>query len=66
MEHLRAKPDYFRELYEKNLPNSRTYKEAYEKAEEEHQRLCGSRCYADHGSFRVVYNRLHKKHKAKK
>lgn len=61
MENLRAKPDYFRELYEQNLPVSRTYKEAYEKAEEKHQQLTGTRMYADHNSFRVVYNRKRKK-----
>jgi hypothetical protein len=63
MDQLRAKPDYFRELYEKNLPISKTYKEAYEKAEEEHQKLCGSRMYADHNSFRVYMHRQQKRKK---
>lgn len=63
MGNLRAKPDFFRELYEKNLPNSKTYKEAYEKAEEEHEKLCGSRMYTDINSFRVYLHRQHKQTK---
>jgi hypothetical protein len=63
MENLRAKPDYFRELYEQNLPLSKTYKEAYEKAEKKHEELTGQRMYADHASFRVVYTRQVKKKK---
>lgn len=60
---LRAKPEDFIRIYEQNLPVSRTYKEAYEKAEKKHEELCGGRMYSDHNTFRVVYNRKHKKNK---
>lgn len=43
----------FNELFEYYTTQTRTYTEAYEKAEEEHENVTGTRRFASYNSFRV-------------
>jgi len=53
----------FIKLYESNLSPKITYKTAYEKAEEQHQKITGNRRYSDYDTFRVIKSRRDKKRK---
>jgi hypothetical protein len=51
----------FVRLYEKLLPLTESYMEAYQAAEEVHEQIYGGRRYSDYNSFRQVINRAIKK-----
>lgn len=53
--------DAFDALFEKYLPDSRTYSEAYERVERLHENLLGRRKYSNYGCYRVM--RSKKKHR---
>tara|TARA_B100000927_G_C16319232_1_gene410678 strand:- start:131 stop:334 length:204 start_codon:yes stop_codon:yes gene_type:complete len=54
-------PDGFDKRFWKNTTKYKTYKEAYEKLEEEYELHFGKRRYSDYNSFRVCRNRRIKK-----
>jgi hypothetical protein len=51
----------FFELVRKHMPETKTVKEAYDKAEEECEKQFGRRRYSDYNSFRVVKHHYKKK-----
>lgn len=53
--------DVFDSLFEKYLPESRTYTEAYERVESLHENLLGRRKYSNYACYRVM--RSKKKHR---
>ena len=44
--------DGFNRVFEQNIKKAKSYKEAYEKAEESHEAIFGNRCYNSYDSFR--------------
>lgn len=51
----------FAAIYEKLVPKSKTYVDAYETVEIMHQEVFGKRRYSDYNSFRNVRNKAIKK-----
>jgi len=50
-------PAGFFDEYEKHVKESKTYIDAYERTEQEYQKIFFRRRYSCYDSFRVVYNR---------
>ena len=41
----------FNRVFEQNIKKAKSYREAYEKAEESHEAIFGKRCYDNYESF---------------
>lgn len=61
---LNLDAETFAKIFNEHLPQTDTYEQAYERAEEQHEKLTGHKRYSNYDSFRIArYQRMKKKNK---